>query len=176
MFALQSLPLADYAIPFAPASFDHSLKRKAVPAKEVVNADKLGIDNIVKLGIDSILLIKQVGPSFSDGFQATDIFVVIQQYPKIVSIGMVAKPAFAEIRNLDPQEAKEAAQRIADGAKIANDGTVWGRVAQGLALGARTYNWFDEGKVILYEWKNIFDVNKTAFFNAENIDAEDIRA
>lgn len=175
MFALKSLPLANYAIPFAPASFDHSLKQKSAPAKDAVFATELGIDNIVRLGIDSILLIKQVGPSFSDGFQATDIFVVIQQYPKIVSIGMVAKTAFAEIRDLDPEEAKEAAQRIADGAGIKNDGTVWGRVAQGLELGARTYNWFDEGKVILHGWKNVFNVNKTAFLNAEDIEAEYIR-
>lgn len=171
MVDIKTIHLEPYALPFAPITWKVPAVQKR--ASQAVAGPKLGIDSIVQIGIDSINLIKKVGPAFKDGFQGGDIFVVIQQYPTIVSIGMVAKPAFAEIKDLDPEEAKLAAGRIAKGTGLPNDNTIWGKVNLGLALGARTYEWFDEGKVLVHEWKNVFAA--TAFLDAQEIDAEDIR-
>ena len=174
MVDIKTIHLEPYALPFAPVTWKVPAVQKR--ASQAVAGPELGIDNIVQIGIDSNNLIKKVGPSLKDGFQGGDIFVVIQQYPTIVSIGMVAKPAFSEIKNLDPEEAAEAAERIAQKTGLPNDGTIWGRVKTGLALGARTYAWFDEGRVIFYEWQNLLKINQNLFLDAGvEIDAEDIR-
>ncbi len=174
MVDIKTIQLETYALPFAPITWKVPAVQKR--ASRAAAGPELGIDNIVQIGVDSINLIKKVGPAFKDGFQGGDIFVLIQQYPTIVSIGMVAKPAFSEIKNLDPEEAAEAAEMIAQKTGLPNDGTIWGRVKTGLALGARTYAWFDEGRTILHEWQNLLEVNQNLFLDAGiEIEAEDIR-
>lgn len=126
-----------------------STKRAAAP-------EELGIDNIVTLAVDAISVSRVLGTTFGDGLQFTDGFTIIQQYPVLLEIGRVAKPAFKEIRNLSPEESAEAAAKISELTGLPNDKTLWGKVRLSLGLAARTYKWVDSGKALAHEWKDVF--------------------
>ena len=117
----------------------------------------LGIENLVAVAIDAIKVARAVYGALKDGVQFQDAFVLFNQFPAIQHVAEIAPTAFRELRDLTPQEAAAASQRIADGTGLPHDGTIFGKVRAALALSARTYKVVDDAVTVGHEWKNLFE-------------------
>lgn len=120
---------------------------------------ELGIENLIMLGVDVLRLYKPLYEALKDGFQGSDLFAILSQYPLIQHIAGIAKPAFAEIRELSASEAKQLSEAIAQQTGLPNDRSLLGKVKTGLALISRTYGVVDDAKTVAYEWKNLFEAD-----------------
>lgn len=126
------------------------------PYGVAIPSEQLGIENLTTLAVDAIIVGRDIGKALSDGVQLMDGFVIIQDFPKIAEIAQVAKPAFAELKDLTPGEAKDLAANVSARTGLPNDGTVLGKVKTALALAARTYAAVDEVLIVGHEWGNLF--------------------
>lgn len=103
-------------------------------------AQPLGIDNLVAIAVDGISVAKSVAHELEDGFQPLrDVpTIAFGNFGKLQNIGSKAKQAWAEIKNLEPEEIEDFELRVANQADITNEG-VYGKVRASLRLVARTY-------------------------------------
>lgn len=118
----------------------------------------LGIDNLVSIAIDGISVAKSVARELEDGFQPLkDIpTIAFGSFGKLQNIGTKAKQAWAEIKDLEPEEIESFEERVANGAGIPNEG-VYGKVRKSLRLVARTYKVVEEAIDIVNDAKDIFE-------------------
>ena len=121
---------------------------------------ELGIENLTRLGVDLVALYTPLSKALGDGFQGSDLFVILSQYGIIQDIGKIAPQAFKEIGDLTPDEADQLEAAISEQAKLPNDGTVLGKFKTTLALTAETYEVADDAKKVLHKWRNLFQSNK----------------
>ena len=118
----------------------------------------LGIDNLVAIAVDGISVAKSVAHELEDGFQPLrDVpTIAFGNFGKLQNIGSKAKQAWAEIKNLEPEEIEDFELRVANQAGIPNEG-VYGKVRASLRLVARTYKVIEEAIDIVNDAKDIFD-------------------
>lgn len=121
-------------------------------------AQPLGIDNLVSIAVDAVDVAKSVAKELQDGFQPLrDVpTIAFGNFGKLQSIGSKAKQAWAEIKDLDPEEIESFEERVANQAGIPNEG-VYGKVRKSLRLAARTYKVIEEAIDIVHDAKDIFE-------------------
>lgn len=119
--------------------------------------ESLGIDNLVSISIDAIKVTQDVKEALKDGFQPLkDVpAIAFNDFGKLQNISAKAKSAWAEIKDLDPEEIETFEERVADGAGIPNEG-VYGKVRVALRLSARVYRVVDECVDIVHDAKELF--------------------
>lgn len=118
-----------------------------------MGTDKLGIDNLVDVAVDAITLGKEVAEATKDGVQLTDSLVIIGNFDRISRLGKQYKQAYAELRDLTPAEAEQAAMEISVRAHLENDGNVLKTAGVALKLAARTYRHVDNTIDLVEDWK-----------------------
>lgn len=122
-----------------------------------MSTKKLGIDTLVSISIDSILVVHDVQETQKDGFQLfPDLSTIaFKDFARIQNVAANAAQAWSEIQDLDPQELAEYEVRVAEGAKLPNTGTV-GKVRGALRIAARTYALGVEAYNIFEDAKDLF--------------------
>lgn len=126
-------------------------------SKFTIEPATLGIENLSLVFLNVIIVAKDLQKQLSNGFQYTDIFGLLQDFPLIEQLTKVAPAAFAELKDLTPDEARELANRISASANLPNDGTVLGKVKTALALLAETYDEANRVKILTHKWQNLFE-------------------
>lgn len=118
----------------------------------------LGIDNLVSIAVDAVDVAKSVAKELQDGFQPLrDVpTIAFGNFGKLQNIGSKAKQAWAEIKDLEPEEIESFEERVANQAGIPNEG-VYGKVRKSLRLAARTYKVIEEAIDIVNDAKDIFE-------------------
>ncbi len=118
----------------------------------------LGIDNLVSIAVDAVDVAKSVAKELQDGFQPLrDVpTIAFGNFGKLQNIGSKAKQAWAEIKDLEPEEIESFEERVANQAGIPNEG-VYGKVRKSLRLVARTYKVIEEAIDIVNDAKDIFE-------------------
>lgn len=118
----------------------------------------LGIDNLVSIAVDAVDVAKSVAKELQDGFQPLrDVpTIAFGNFGKLQNIGSKAKQAWAEIKDLEPEEIESFEERVANQAGIPNEG-VYGKVRKSLRLVARTYKVVEEAIDIVNDAKDIFE-------------------
>ena len=123
----------------------------------------LGIESLVNTAVAALRLGKRIADSAADGIQYSDAFALVGAFPDIQVIGVNAKPALKELKDLTVEEAADFSQRVAFSAGLPADQSTFGKIRASLGLCARTYkfvkNTFSEGKAIVYEFGDIFEIH-----------------
>lgn len=117
----------------------------------------LGIDNLVSVSVDAILVGKDMKAQFADGFQLLPDLsaIAFKDFGKIQNVASKAKDAWSEIKDLSPEEIEEFEERVANGAGIPNEG-VYGKVRTGLRLAARAYRLGTEAVDLFEDARDLF--------------------
>jgi len=120
-------------------------------------SQKLGIDNLVAVGIDAILVGKDMKAQFADGFQLLPDLsaIAFKDFGKIQNVASKAKQAWEEIKDLSPDEIEDFEVRVSEGASIPNEG-VFGKVRKGLRIGARAYRLGTEAVDLFEDARDLF--------------------
>lgn len=122
----------------------------------------LGIEKLVDLAVRVLRVGKRIGEAAADGIQYTDAFALVSSFPDIQAIAPLVRPAFAELRNLTPEELADFEARVSREANLPDDRSVLGYVRQSLALTARTYAFvdstYDTGKALVYDWGDLLGI------------------
>lgn len=111
-----------------------------------MQSNTLGVDALVKIGVNAVQVTKDVKTQLADGFQIlVDIPVIVfKDFSKIQEVAQTYKQAWEEIKDLKPGELTEFQDRVAAETGLPADGVV-GKVRQGLRIVDRTYAWVNEG-------------------------------
>lgn len=117
---------------------------------------KLGVDQIVDELVDAIQVGEKIAAAVADGVQVTDALVLWSEYPRLKELYEDAPEAWAQLKDLDGDEAQDAAQQVADRVGMPRS-EVTKKIVASLSLLARTYRYvtytMDEGKALLEDWK-----------------------
>lgn len=113
---------------------------------------KLGIDNLVTVSIDAILIGRDVKDQLDDGFQPfTDIpTIAFKNFGKIQEVAAVAPQAGREILDLTPDELEEYEVRVSAATGLPNTG-IAGKARKSLRYVARVYRWGVDGVDIFHD-------------------------
>ena len=115
--------------------------------------NNLGIDELVDSGADILEAGDQIATALADGFQITDLGTLLVVSPKIQEIVRDRKQAVAELLDLTPEEATEAARRIAERTGHSSSSIIL-KVNQAFSLLARTYGQYKEVNYLAADWVN----------------------
>lgn len=100
--------------------------------------NKLGFDEVVDTLVDAIEVGLTLGEAAKDGIQIDDAFVLLGQAKNIEEIYRDAPIAWAQFKDLTPEESKLAAEQIAERLN-AEPGTVKDVIRQSVSLVTRGY-------------------------------------
>lgn len=112
----------------------------------------LGFDEVVDTIVDAIEIGRKFGDAISDGLDLSDLGTVFAVAPKFVEIYNDANLAYAQLLDLTPFEAQQAAEEIALRAKLPTTG-VLGKVNVALNLMSRTYQEVMDDIDLIQDWK-----------------------
>ncbi|MBL7780688.1 MAG: hypothetical protein JNM22_05675 [Saprospiraceae bacterium] len=122
-----------------------------------MNSQKLGTVALAALLVSAFKVGQSMGKALSDGFQVLpDGLTLIQNSDELKSIAKEARPALAELKDLDADEATAVADQVCAELGIENDGTVIGKAGKVLKLAARTYRLEEEALDLVHDWKEVF--------------------
>lgn len=125
-----------------------------------VGNNNLGFDEVVDTLNDVLDISDDFERALADGAQPTDLLVIINNYGKLKEIGQDFPIFWAQLKDLDAQEAEavyqELARRRGEDVK-----TISAKVVAALRRVLRTYRFgdyvFHEGQDILEDWKIFFE-------------------
>ncbi len=128
---------------------------------------KLGIDT--KLGIAKLKLLfvsilsvgTNIAQALSDGAQFNDVFVVVKEWPNINTIIAQAPGGWQELKDLDPQEATQLTDFIAQEFDIPND-RVEAQIENALRLSTKWYHQTATTVLLFEETKDFVATLKAA--------------
>lgn len=114
-------------------------------------ANELGFDEVVDTAVDIIETADALGNALQDGFQISDLTVLLTIAPKAAEIKRDGRTAVNQLLDLTPDEAVQAAAQIA--ARTGKPATgIIARVNEGLTLTVRTYRLVTDGYNLSQDW------------------------
>lgn len=116
-----------------------------------LSIDALGFDELVDTAADILETADLIGGALSDGFQITDLGVLLSVAPKAAEIKRDGKQAVNELLDLDADEAAKAASAIAERTGKPTTGII-NRVNEAFTLSARTYRQVTDGYNLVQDW------------------------
>lgn len=124
-----------------------------------VGSNELGYDEVVDTLGDVLDVTDAFENALSDGIDPTDLFVIVNNYPKLKEIGTDLPVFWAQLKDLTPAESdavyKELSERRGEDLN-----SIAGKVSAGLRRVVRTYRFgyyvLGEGQAILEDWKDFF--------------------
>lgn len=129
-------------------------------------AQQLGINALSDTAVSALRIGKRLAEAARDGVQYTDIFALAGAYPDISVVASSARQALRELRDLTPDEAQDFTRTVADRADLPYDDTSFGKIRQGIALCADTYEFiadtYDGGRQLVYRFGDLFDIGALA--------------
>lgn len=124
----------------------------------MTNNTILGVDALVKIGVDAVQIVYDVKTQLADGFQIlTDVpILVFKDFGKVQEIANLYRQALDEIRDLKAGELTEFEQRVADETGLPATGIV-GKVRQSLRIIDRTYALVNQAIGIVQDAREILN-------------------
>lgn len=113
--------------------------------------NELGFDEVVDTSVDILDAASLIAAALSDGVQISDLGVLFSIAPKVVEIKRDGKAAVAQLIDLSPDEAAEAAIQIAERTGKPATGII-ARVNEGFTLTVRTYRLVTDGTHLVQDW------------------------
>lgn len=113
--------------------------------------NELGFDEVVDTSVDILDAASLIAAALSDGVQISDLGVLFSIAPKVVEIKRDGKAAVAQLIDLSPDEAAEAAIQIAERTGKPATGII-ARVNEGFTLTVRTYRFVTDGTHLVQDW------------------------
>lgn len=114
--------------------------------------DKLNFDELVDTAVDVLEAADALGTALKDGFQITDIGVLLSVAPKAQEIAKDGRQAINELLDLTPDEADLAVAEIAKRTGRNPSGLII-KVNEGFTLTARTYRTVKDGILLASDWQ-----------------------
>lgn len=125
-----------------------------------VGSNELGYDEVVDTLGDVLDVTEAFEDALSDGVQPTDLFVIVNNYPKLKEIGADLPVFWAQLKDLTPEESEEVTKELAKRRGEGMD-TIAGKVSAGLRRVVRTYRFgyyvLGEGQAILEDWQDFYE-------------------
>lgn len=113
-----------------------------------MNTNELGYKELVDTVADVIDLATKLGETFADGIQLSDAFVLLAEAQNIEEIYKDFPTAWAELKDLDPDEAKLAMDELA--ARLnAPEGSIIDIVEEGFGLVTKGYLFFADARAFV---------------------------
>jgi len=118
-----------------------------------------GYEEVVDTISDEIEIVSKAEERLKDGFQFDDLFLVLEEYPRILEFGEDWVEFKTQFKDLTPEEAKEAYAEIAERTAL-TPGAVQEKAVIAIKIVSRIYNLYSYAKA---EAIGIFDDVKELF-------------